>query len=251
MGRLVVKDRLLIVPDVHAPYQHKQAFAVLCEVAKGWAPTHVVCLGDFADMYCVSSHPKDPRVKLPLEQEVAGVNEALDQLDKAVGRRAKKHFLQGNHETRLSRFLVEKAPELIGCVDWADLFKLDKRRWQVTPYKKSITIGDLRLTHDVGRAGVNAARQSMIDLGDNIAFGHTHRLQVHYQGQLYGKPHVGATMGWLGDPEAIDYRHQDSVSRDSIHGFGVAHILTNGHFWLQAIPIVQGRAVVDGVLYTA
>jgi hypothetical protein len=124
-----------------------------------------------------------------------------------------------------------------------------KRGWQTIDYKRSLRIGKMLLTHDVGRAGVHAARQSLLDVGDNIVFGHTHRMQVVYQGQTTGDRHVGATLGWLGDPEAIDYRHADMVKRDWQHGFGVAHILDSGAFWLQAIPIVNGLAVVDGVVY--
>jgi hypothetical protein len=132
---------------------------------------------------------------------------------------------------------------------WDELLRLKERGWNVTPYKESIQIGELRITHDVGRAGVNSARASLMDTGANILFGHTHRLIVHYQGQLWGNPHVGITGGWLGDPMAIDYRHRDSVCRDSIHGFVAIHMLDNGIFWAQAIPIINGQAVVDGKVY--
>ena len=107
------------------------------------------------------------------------------------------------------------------------------------------------MTHDVGRAGANAARQSLLDVGENIAFGHTHRIQVVYQGTVAGRRLVGATLGWLGDADAIDYRHRDSVRRDSAHGFGVAHMRADGVFWLQAVPIIEGACVVDGVEYRA
>ena len=207
-------------------------------------------LGDFADFCEVSSHPKDPKRRIPFSREVAGVNTALDQLDEALGLDCWGVYLQGNHETRLERFVADKAPVLDGIYrPWDELLRLAERGWEVVPYKESVQIGELRATHDVGRAGVNAARASLLDTGANILFGHTHRLVAHYQGQLWGNPHVGMTCGWLGDPLAIDYRHRDSVCRDSIHGFATVHMKDDGIFWATPTPIINGQAVVDGVLY--
>jgi hypothetical protein len=202
-------------------------------------------------MAAVSSHPKDPAQILPFDKEIVGVNKALDQLDAAckAGGIKDKQFLEGNHCTRLARYVLGIAPELRTFIDWKDMLHIDKRRWVVTPYKESLNLGDLRVSHDFGRAGVNAAREACRDMGHSVAFGHTHRLQVHYQGQLDGSRHVGATLGWLGNPEAINYRHKDAVRRDSIHGFGTVALLPDGRFWLQAVPIINGQAVVDGVLY--
>lgn len=242
--------KILICPDVHAPYHSRKAWACFLRVARGWKPDGCVALGDFGDFCEVSSHPKDPKKRIPFSREVAGVNTALDELDAALGWNCWGEFLQGNHETRLERYVADKAPVLDGIVrSWDELLRLQERGWNVVPYKESIQIGQLRLTHDVGRAGVNSARASLLDTGANIAFGHTHRLIAHYQGQLFGNPHVGITCGWLGDPMAIDYRHRDSVCRDSIHGFATVHMLKNGTFWITPVPIIEGQAVVDGVLY--
>jgi predicted phosphodiesterase len=242
---------VFLLPDCHTPYHSQPAFACALRVIAGGNWDRVVCLGDFADFAAVSSHPKDPDRLLPFEAEVNGVNAALDLLDRAckAGGVKQKDYIEGNHETRLARYVLGIAPELRSFIDWKDMLHIDKRRWTSTAYKESIQIGDLRISHDFGRAGVNAARESCRDMGHSVAFGHTHRMQVHYQGQLDGARHVGATLGWLGDPEAIDYRHKDAIRRDSIHGFGTVSVLDSGLFWLQAIPIVEGQAVVDGVLY--
>jgi predicted phosphodiesterase len=250
-GQMVT--RVFLLPDTHAPYHDKKAFRTALAVIAGGGYRTVVCMGDFADFAAVSSHPKDPSRLLPFDQEVKGVNRALDELDAAckAGKVHQKKYLEGNHETRLARFVLKIAPELRTFVDWRDMLHLDKRRWELTPYKESLSIGFLKLSHDFGRAGVNAARESCRDMGASVAFGHTHRLQVHYQGQLDGSRHVGATLGWLGDPEAIDYRHKDAIRRDSVHGFGTADILKNGEFWLNAKHIHNGRVIVDGKVFTA
>lgn len=240
-------ERVLLIPDVHVPYHDPRAFNVVLAVAADWAD-RVVVLGDFADFAAVSTHRKDPRRAMPFAQEIDAVNEALDDLDVAC-RGKRKHYLEGNHETRLSRYLIDNADDLIDLLDWRGLLRLDRRRWEVTPYHESLLLGELLVSHDFGRAGINAARQAMLDVGTNAAFGHTHRLSVHYQGVIGGRRNVGATLGWLGDPLAIDYRHRNQVARDSVHGFGTVHLLPSGVFWLQAIPIIAGQAMVDGVIY--
>lgn len=243
--------RVFILPDLHAPYHDRPAYSCALRVIAGGGYDTVIVVGDFGDFAAVSSHPKDPARLLPFDAEIKGVNLALDQLDAAckTGGVKKKEYLEGNHETRLARYVLGIAPELRTFVDWKDMLHIDKRRWHMTPYKESLQVGDLRVSHDFGRAGVNAARESCRDMGHSVAFGHTHRMQVHYQGQLDGTRHVGATLGWLGDPEAIDYRHKDAIRRDSIHGFGDVSVLKNGLFWLQAIPIIHGACIVNGVLY--
>lgn len=245
--------KLLIVPDVHTPYHDLKAWACVLDVARRWRPDGCVQLGDFCSLDSVSSHPHDPKKTLPLADEMSGSNLALDELDAALREggcsRGNKWFLEGNHCARLDRHVLKFAPELRPFIDWRDMLKLDRRGWRVTPYKESLAFGHLRLSHDVGRAGVNAARQSVCDVGHSIAFGHTHQMQVTYRGTQAGERHVGATLGWLGDAQAIDYRHRDLVKREWQLGFGVAYFLASGEFWLQAVPIVGGRCVIDGAVF--
>lgn len=247
--------KLLIIPDVHLPYHDADAWACVLDVARRWRPGGCIQLGDLNSFDSVSSHDVDPKVTLSLDGEITGANAALDELDAALKKggcpRDNKWLLEGNHEVRLDRYALKLAPELRPFIDWRDMLHLDRRGWKTYSYKESFQLGELRFSHDVGRAGVNAARQSLLDTGYNIAFGHTHRLQVVYQGQLSGKRHVGATLGWLGDWRAIGYRHRDLVRRDWQLGFGVAYFTASGEFWLQAIPIVGGRCVIDGTLYQA
>lgn len=87
--------RILIVPDTHRPYHNVKAWGLMLKAAKAFKPHTVVCIGDLADFYSVSSHSKDPQRISALEDEVADVNVALDELD-ALGAED-KHFIAGNH----------------------------------------------------------------------------------------------------------------------------------------------------------
>lgn len=247
--------KVLFIPDVHVPYHCHRAWRVVLDYVRRGRPGAVVQVGDFNSFDSVSSHRIDPRIVKSLKEEIAGANLALDELDAAcrVGGvvRTNKWFTEGNHEVRLDAYALERAPELRPFIDWREMLKLDQRGWRVEPYKTSLRLGELTITHDVGRAGVHAARQSLLGVGSNVLFGHTHSAQVVYQGQSNGKRHVGATIGWLGDPEMISYRHRDLARRDWQHGFAIAHFRADGSFWLQFIPIVGGVAIVDGEVYRA
>lgn len=239
--------KIALIPDLHAPRHDRKVWRVCRNALAGWEPDVVVQLGDLIDLASVSSYSKHPKHTLSLEEEVDGAREVVDEIA-AIGA-PRVVITLGNHDARCEKYLVDVAPDFLPFFRIEDMLGLKRKGWTVVPYKESFEIGKLRVTHDVGRAGINAARQSVVDVGDNIAFGHTHRMQVHYQGSQTGARHVGATLGWLGDAAHIDYRHRDMVKRDWQHGFGVVHMLPDGTFWLQAIPIVDGRCVVDGEVY--
>lgn len=238
-------QRVLICPDVHVPYQHAESWETFLAVARAWRPHALVLLGDFADFYCVTSHPKDPSRRLTFQEEVALVNRELDRVGHLNIPRV--IYCEGNHETRLSRYITQNAQAFHGVVDTRHLLQIDRRSgWEWVPYGRHTTIGKLSFSHDIGFAGVYAARQSVAAFGHNIIFGHTHRAQCHYESTVHGDRHVGWSMGWLGDPNAIDYRHRARVLRESQHGFGVAHVLADGAGWVHFAPIIDGRVVVDG-----
>lgn len=240
--------KIALIPDIHAPRHDRKAWALCRRALKAWRPDVVVQLGDLIDLASVSTYAKHPAKTMSLADEIQSARAVVADIA-SIGARTAVVTL-GNHSQRAESFLIAHAPEFLPFIDIADLLGMRERGWIVVPYKESWQIGELRLTHDVGRAGANAARQSVQDVGENVAFGHTHRLQVHYQGTQAGKRHVGATLGWLGDPDHVDYRHRDMVRRDWQHGFGVVHMTRNGQFWLQAIPIISGRCVIDGVVYS-
>jgi hypothetical protein len=60
---------------------------------------------------------------------------------------------------------------------------------------------------------------------------------------------VGASFGWLGDKNSVDYMHRVKVNRDWAHGFGVAYLEPNGNVHIQPVVIVDYKCVVGGKLY--
>lgn len=198
--------RALIIPDCHVPYHNRKAFSLMLE-ASGKVD-EVVLLGDFADIYNASSHVRDPRLSQFLIDEIAAVNAAMDLIEKAHPK-AKKVFLEGNHEYRLQRYIFQHAPALFGLTQLQDLFQIGSRpSWSWLPYQRDqaykILGSDLYARHTPlasnAKSGLQRAFVSYIH-------GHTHQISEAQAVGLDQKVRVALCPGWLGDSrlKAFDY----------------------------------------------
>jgi len=240
--------RLLVVPDSHHPYVDHRAWDLLIQVGKVFKPNTIISIGDLADFYAVSSHSKDPRRSHSLEDEVDAVNKALDDLD-SFGAKDKR-YIAGNHEDRLTRYLMDKAPELFNTVKIPELFKLKERGWSYIPYKEDTKIGRMWFTHDVGVAGRNATFKALDTYQHSIVTGHSHRLQYIVEGNAVGEYKLSAQFGWLGDAKKIDYMARANVRKNWALGFGLGYIdEESGIVYLTPVPIVKYTCVVEGRLF--
>lgn len=238
-------EQVLVVPDLHAPYHDEKVWGCILETIRRVKPAGVVAIGDFADFYSISRHTKDPkRSKVSLDDEIAAVKIERRRLERAAGK-AWLRFTKGNHETRFDRLIAEEAPQFRGLLSVKDALGFGDN-WGWTDYGDWFTYGKCNYTHDVGRSGVNTARQSLQDFGGNIVVGHSHRGGVAYQGTTRGESHTALNVGWAGDYKMIDYQHKARALRDWQHGMGLVSYDASGYCWLQFIPILKGRAIVNG-----
>ena len=237
--------RTLVIPDCHCPYEDALAFDTMLAAARVYRPDIAVIIGDFADCYAVSAHPKPPERRSNLAWEIAEVNKRLDQIGRLGARRV--IYCAGNHEYRFDRFIRDKAPELFGVApNIQTLFRVRERGWEWVPYMRTIKVGKVAYTHELGRCGVNTARQTLLDYGGNIVVGHSHRAGVSYQGTIDDGGRVCMNVGWLGSVAEIDYAHHARAERDWEHGFGTVEQDRGGVAWMTFIPIIQGRCIIDG-----
>jgi len=241
-------EKILFIPDCHIPYHDAMAFDLVMKVGKVFKPDHVIIGGDFADFYAVSSHDKNPERANQLEDEVHQVIEKLQEVKK-IG--AKNNvFIAGNHEDRLTRYLMQKAPELHKTITIPKLLALKENGFHYVPYKSDYELGKLFVTHDTGKAGVNAHKQALDAYQTNIVINHTHRMGYVILGDARGNKHVGAMFGWLGDTKSIDYMHNINMNKDWTHGFGIGYLnKRTGVVYLTPVPIIKYTCVVEGKFY--
>lgn len=243
MGGADVK-KVLFVPDAHAPYHDERAVRIVEQVVNEWEPDVCVVLGDWLDNLAVSGHePAKVRVR-NLKREVAVAAARLEGLTRGIQER---HFVMGNHETRLERYIAKKAPELDGLLDVADMLCLGK--WtSVTPYNETLKLGKLNITHDVGKAGQNAHRAAAQSYMASCIIGHTHRMAYEVMGRQVGAPVVAAMFGWLGNYREVEYLHRAESKRWPL-GFGVGRMEASGVVHVTPVPIVNYTACVEGALF--
>lgn len=239
-------ERLLILPDIHCPYHDPKALDLVERVARKTKFDRLIDLGDFADFYSVSFFDRNPTRCDDLEWEIREGNLLLDRLD-ALGIH-KKHYVLGNHEYRLERYLAKNAPALFNMVKVERLFRLRERGWGWTPYQDTYHLGKLHITHDLNKAGKRAHDEARAEYEGNAVIGHTHWMGISYQGNARGECHVGAMFGWLGALDKIDYTHRVKALKWQL-GFGTGlYEVDTGVVHLQAHPIIDYRVAIDGTV---
>jgi predicted phosphodiesterase len=242
-------EPILIIPDAHRPFHSKVWWDLLMQAGRFLKPKHLVIIGDFADFYEVSDHPKDPERKHRMPDELADVDEGLNDLD-SLGA-VSKIYIEGNHEDRLRRHL-QKDPALAGVVNTRSLLKLDERGWHFVPYKDHTSLGAAYFTHDVDASGRNAIYKALETYQHTIITGHTHRLQYIVEGSAIGECKLSVSFGWGGDAEKVGYKNKARARKEWALAFGIGYLEpSSGFVYLSPIPVVHGTCVVNGRLFRA
>lgn len=179
---------ILVIPDTHvAPGEDNSRAVLLGKYIKKLKPTHIVHIGDLAEMGSMSYH--DPIKSCSFQADCVAVQDFLEKLVNAAGPawdKALSVFIEGNHEYRMRR-KVQEMPELEGIVNLEalgirDAFD-DVVEWEGHPGGPGIlNINEVLFSHYVqtkmGRAmsGANHARNMIRDWHRSVVVGHSHAL---------------------------------------------------------------------------
>jgi len=241
-------ERLLIVPDTHAPYHDERAWKLVLKIGRSFKPQVVVHQGDLMDCYPISTYSKDPSRRYTLNDEMVIARRLRKQLDGLGAKR--KIFTEGNHEDRLPRYLWEKCPELYGMIEMDDKLGLSANGWEYVRYKDHARVGKVYFTHDTGNSGKYTTARALDAFQHSVSIGHHHQIQYAVEGDATGKYRVGAQFGWLGDIRQVDYRHKIKAKRAWALGFGIGYRDTETNYvWLVPVPIVNYCCIVEGRIY--
>jgi hypothetical protein len=239
--------RVLILPDLHAPFHDKTAWKLVLQAAKAFEWDTIVSLGDFYDCYSVSRYVKDPKIKASFDEEIEkGRKLCLEPLNRIPCRQ--KLIVLGNHEERPRDYLKDKAPEIYTKFDKEDWLGFRSTGWDVYEYHDHARMGKLLFTHEVGASGALAVLNAV---QGNIVTGHDHQLNYVVRGTALGIMHVSATFGWLGDRDHAKYMHSIKAMRNWALGFGYGYVRDNGWVYLKPATIIKNSVVVEGRLFTA
>ena len=210
----------------------------------------VYILGDYADFYDVHQHgAKDPRIGFTLEKEIEDVNKGLDELEKLFPK-AELHYIEGNHEYRLERFLMSQAPQLMNLTSVKHQLCMQTRgRWTWHTYcptqKVQILNSKLYARHEPLGGSAKATLPKALC---SLVYGHIHRIEEAYMVGLDDKRYVAFSVGWLGDPRLDKVFGYVKGVPQWQHGFGLVYVdPVTRYFYHEKIPILENMTcVVNG-----
>jgi UDP-2,3-diacylglucosamine pyrophosphatase LpxH len=189
------------ITDPHIPFHSRKALSAAMNCL---ADSNLYALylgGDVFDMYWANNHgPKDPRIFSTLESEREEVNKFLDQID-LTWPTIQKRFIEGNHETRFERYLIQNAPAIFGITSIPHLIGMDKRpRWSYHPYgtDQLVQIGKTNLFVKHAPKG-SSGPAIMNHNACNLLFGHVHRIIQEFKTTGDGRILRAVSPGWLGE----------------------------------------------------
>jgi hypothetical protein len=197
-------------------------------------------------MYAVSSHDKDPSraTGFNLQGEIDYCKRKLLEWKKAAPK-AKIYYKEGNHETRLTRYLQSNAKALFGleALEIPVLLNLKALGIEWVPNFKKKQIGKLWHLHgnEIGGSGQNVAHAKFRRTQANIIFGHHHTENKHTTRSYDGAVHGAWSNPCLCDLECEYMHHTHNWS----HGFAVIEYHSNGNFQVDQIQILKTSSKGD------
>ena len=245
--------RIFVTPDKHFPLHDKKAINVVCKAIELIKPDIYIDLGDTGEWELFSRHYWKDKERPPLEvlipmldKEVKSVNKGMDLIDKSLDKVncKERHFIQGNHEVWLDKFVL-KHPYL-PKFRTENALKIKERGYSYWEYisNKYLKIGKLNFTH--GKyVPIHHAKKHLSVYKENIMYGHTHDFQRFTETGLGGTQSAWS-MGCLKDMSAKSNEWLNGNLVNWNHGFGIVDIFKNGDFKVEVVEIIRGRTTVWG-----
>lgn len=205
---------VLIIPDLHCPYHHKDAFNFLENLKRVYDPDIVINLGDEVDNHAISFHDSDSEL-FSAGHELEKAIEHLQDLHKIF---PKMTLLESNHGSLLFRKLkangipirvLKPLPELYGIKgwDWIDKIVLGTK------------LGNIILKHGMSGTAGRWAKEA----GASTIEGHFHtKFHITWfknEERAYFSAHVGC----LVDLESLAFAYRKTNLPEFIFGALIIH----------------------------
>lgn len=253
-----VATRWFIFPDIHGKDRDNRALAVAMAAQRMFKPHHTIILGDMLNCSPFSGHrkktTKEAKAMNWKKEELDPMCKFLDEVQKHT--LDTTHFVEGNHEAWIERFLANLGSLGVSIADIVNLqswLSANRKQFAYYPYGKQT--GDRRsrvkLHRDLyavhGWTACKHAAEKHLELSRSrsILHGHTHRIQTAYGRDPWtGTPIVAHSLGCLCklQPMYLTDGHPTQWN----HGFGLAHVGKRS-FTTYPIPILKTFAVLpDG-----
>lgn len=251
-------ELIVVANDFQVPFHDGQALALLKRFLRAERPSWLILNGDFQDFWEISSFDRTPRTGPALLDEIRQGRRILASFRRLLPH-ARITWIEGNHEFRLRKYLIQNARELYGLSELSvpALFGLHELKIEYVachPMASRFTdtfirVGSLCVGHwdHVAKHGGYAAKALVEEKGVNLLQGHTHRFGAHARTTVDGRVLLGI------ENSSMCSRTASYVARANWQlGFSVVYLdRRSGRF--QWYPILMGRRgfVWNGKAYRA
>ena len=252
----------IIANDVHGSMMDRQAVDAFLADLKDWNPDEIVLNGDIVECggFLAAHHTLGyvAQTEYSWQDDIAAGNWFLDEIQKAAPR-ATIHFIEGNHEDRVERWIVDQTmrhgrdSEFLRTLLGPDILLRVKERGIIYHRRGEheieglppgwVKLGKIFFVHELG-GGKNAASAAAARTAGNVVFAHTHQSDE----STLVLPGVGLVKAW--NPGCLCVRQplwRHSNPTNWSHGYGVQFIAPSGEFLHLNIPIWQGRSLVGSM----
>jgi len=205
-------SRILVIPDLHFPYCHKDSLDFLHKIKKTLNPSKIICLGDELDYHAMSFHDKDP----DLDNSGAELVRALGYIDTLHELFPKMDLLHSNHGSMayrkakhhgMPRHLLKSYNDVLGV-------STDDWRWHESLILELPNKTKCKFVHGVS-SNILAASQA---IGMSLVQGHHHSLfELRYWTAGSGL-HFAITGGCLIDDTSMAFAYNKLQVKRPIMG---------------------------------
>lgn len=251
-GSIPSPRTLIVIPDIHFPYEDKRAVQALIEFCYDKRPDRAVQLGDAYDFYSVSNFPKKPGVETSIYADALSGLGFWRNLIETCGR---VDFLPGNHEERIEKQVWANHPSLAShpAVSLRNILMLPEQV-VVHPYGAKLVVEDILICHGDNLKGQRSKYPAANVLANypnqHTVFGHLHRIDCAEKVVFnYDKArtYMSRCIGWLGDQSQPAFSYAPDASWQ--HGFLWVEFLPDGKFSAYQIEMFDGRFSFGGKVY--
>jgi hypothetical protein len=159
-------ERVLVLPDIQAPYHHADTLAFLDYLSDKYQPTRVVCIGDSVDFHRMAKFVPVADSPGPAQEH----EQALAFLEQLYKRFPVAHEVASNHNSRYQRKASDSGIPSGFMKPYREILKHPKG-WK---YSDFVVIDGVMYEHGDRFGGGNATRQAVQVNGQSTVFGHHH-----------------------------------------------------------------------------
>ena len=255
------KARYLAFGDHQIPDLDYRALRTVFKVNEVYKATHMDIMGDMINATTVSSYGVPAEYGISLMDEIKEGRAVLEETvykAREANPDVKIRLLEGNHEYRLTKYLDKHAQEIAGLqeadgdktISLPRLLGVKELGIEWIPYWKDEKIANkANILHgNIVRSKAGYTAHAYLDrYGDTTLAGHTHRLALVGR-TIAGTEKFGIETGSLCKRE-MKVPYMRPRQSDWQQGFAIVGVDKRNVLYPEAIPIINGRAGMGGMLF--